>query len=137
MIEANEQAYFDAFVARPESVAVYDALTNEQFMDVLNADTSGALSQSERDALVAELNGGNITRARALRSVLEDPTFVDSEFRRAFVLMQHFGYLRRDPDAVGFNFWLTKLNAFGGDFRSAEMVEAFPSSDEYRKRFGR
>ncbi|HEY0171893.1 MAG TPA: DUF4394 domain-containing protein [Pyrinomonadaceae bacterium] len=136
VIEANKQAYFDAFVARPEFVTVYGALTNEQFVDALNANTSGALSQPERDALVAELNGGTLTRAQALRSALEDPTFVDGEFRRAFVLMQYFGYLRRDPDADGFNFWLKKLDAFGGDFRRAEMVKAFISSEEYRKRFG-
>jgi|GEM_PF-3610909 len=44
--------------------------------------------------------------------------------------------LRRDPDADGFNFWLTKLNEFGGDFRQAEMVKAFLVSAEYRQRFG-
>jgi hypothetical protein len=137
VLEANRQAYFEAFAARPEFATVYGPLGNEQFVDALNANTGGALSQSERDALVAALNGGTKTRAQALRSVVEDSTFVGSEFRRAFVLMQYFGYLRRDPDAAGFNFWLTKLNDFGGDFRKAEMVKAFISSDEYRSRFAR
>ena len=50
--------------------------------------------------------------------------------------MQYFGYLRRDPDDVGFQFWLRKLEGFGGDWRAAEMVKAFISSTEYRKRFG-
>jgi hypothetical protein len=56
--------------------------------------------------------------------------------------MEYFGYLRRNPnespdaDFSGFNFWLNKLNAFGGDFKKAEMVKAFISSSEYRKRFG-
>jgi hypothetical protein len=56
--------------------------------------------------------------------------------------MQYFGYLRRAPDAVpdadfrGWKFWLDKLNQFNGNFVSAEMVKAFISSDEYRKRFG-
>jgi hypothetical protein len=60
----------------------------------------------------------------------------------AFVLMQYFDYLRRDPDASpdsdfkGYNFWLSKLDEFNGNFIAAEMVEAFISSDEYRKRFG-
>jgi len=49
--------------------------------------------------------------------------------------MQYFGYLRRDPDEPGFNFWLSKLDQFGGDFQKAEMVRAFISSDEYRFRF--
>jgi hypothetical protein len=41
---------------------------------------------------------------------------------RAFVLMQYFGYLRRNPDDApdgnfnGYNFWLNKLNVFGGDY---------------------
>ena len=58
------------------------------------------------------------------------------EFNRAFVLMEYFGYLRRDPDSSGFQFWLAKLNSFGGDFRRAEMVKAFITSTEYRQRFG-
>jgi len=58
------------------------------------------------------------------------------------VLMQYFGYLRRNPnDApdgnfVGYDFWLDKLNSFNGDFNRAEMVKAFLSSAEYRRRFG-
>ena len=64
------------------------------------------------------------------------------EFGAAFVLMQYFGYLQRDPnsgpdaDFSGYNFWLTKLSAFNGDYQSAEMVKAFLSSVEYRRRFG-
>jgi hypothetical protein len=45
--------------------------------------------------------------------------------------------MRREPDEVGYDFWLAKLEDFGGDFRRAEMVKAFIASDEYRKRFGR
>ncbi|MDT5294754.1 MAG: hypothetical protein QOJ76_1634, partial [Acidobacteriota bacterium] len=41
-----------------------------------------------------------------------------------------------DDSLAGYNFWLSKLNQFGGDFIKAEMVKAFISSDEYRKRFG-
>lgn len=50
--------------------------------------------------------------------------------------MQYFGYLRRDPDEPGYQFWLTKLNQFNGDFVQAEMIRAFISSIEYRERFG-
>ena len=52
-----------------------------------------------------------------------------------FVMMQYFGYLRRDPDASGYAFWLRKLNEFGGNFEQAEMVKAFLVSAEYRDRF--
>jgi hypothetical protein len=50
--------------------------------------------------------------------------------------MEYFGYLRRDWDTSGFNFWLNKLNAFNGSFVDAEMVKAFLLSSEYRQRFG-
>jgi hypothetical protein len=58
------------------------------------------------------------------------------EFNTAFVTMEYFGYLRRDPDTAGFNFWFGKLNSFGGNFIESEMVKAFLSSSEYRQRFG-
>jgi glucose/arabinose dehydrogenase len=88
------------------------------------------------DALVNGLDAGVLTHAQVLRIVSELPEFKDAEFRRAFVLMEYFGYLRRDPDAAGYNFWLNKLNAFNGDYIRAEMVKAFINSDEYRHRFG-
>ena len=58
------------------------------------------------------------------------------------MLMQYFGYLRRDPNArpnadfSGYNFWLDKLNHFNGNFVNAEMVKAFILSGEYKQRFG-
>jgi hypothetical protein len=81
-------------------------------------------------------------RARALRRIAENEVFTRREFNRAFVLMQYFGYLRRNPDAdpdsnfAGYDFWLSKLNQFGGDYLKAEMVKAFVLSREYRSRFG-
>ena len=105
---------------------------------------AGPFSQSERDQLVADLGSGTKTRAQVLRAVVEDADFVAAERNRAFVLMQYFGYLRRNPndppeanlDFGGYNFWLGKLNEFGGNFINAEMVKAFITSSEYRKRFG-
>ena len=85
----------------------------------------------------------NLTaRAQALRQVAESQNLYKAEFNRAFVLMQYFGYLRRDPnsgpdkDFGGYNFWLGKLNQFGGDYIKSEMVKAFIDSAEYRARFG-
>ncbi|HYW73308.1 MAG TPA: hypothetical protein VE961_19965, partial [Pyrinomonadaceae bacterium] len=83
-------------------------------------------------------------RSRALRDVAENSTLQQQEFNRAFVLMQYFGYLRRNPndapeatlDFQGYNFWLNKLNQFNGNFTAAEMVKAFLASSEYRHRFG-
>jgi hypothetical protein len=135
-LEANKVVYYNEFVARPEFIGVFGGLTNEQFVDALNSNAGGPLSTSDRNTLVAALNGATKTRAQALRSIVEDSDFIHSEFNRAFVLMQYFGYLRRDPDDAGFNFWLNKLNQFNGNFVEAEMVKAFITSSEYRERFG-
>ncbi|HXI61233.1 MAG TPA: hypothetical protein VNF70_00935, partial [Pyrinomonadaceae bacterium] len=81
-------------------------------------------------------------RADVLMKVAENQTLQQKEFNRAFVLMEYFGYLRRNPDDapdanfVGYNFWLNKLNQFNGDYIGAEMVKAFIASSEYRQRFG-
>ena len=88
------------------------------------------------------LNQGLISRAEALRLIVEDADYRAKEFNRAFVLMEYFGYLRRNPDDPpdnnlnGYNFWLNKLNEFNGNFVNADMVKAFIKSTEYRRRFG-
>ncbi|HEX6732885.1 MAG TPA: TIGR03118 family protein [Pyrinomonadaceae bacterium] len=89
-----------------------------------------------RDSLIAGLNGMTLTRAQVVRRVAEAEELKLREFNASFVLMEYFGYLRRDPDTAGFNFWLNKLNSFNGDFRAAELVRAFIESLEYRQRFG-
>ncbi|HZB45519.1 MAG TPA: DUF4394 domain-containing protein [Pyrinomonadaceae bacterium] len=143
-LEANKRAFVDEFAARAEFRALYPdiIMSNAEYVDALNANTGGSLSPAERDALVADLAAQRVNRAQALRIVADDEDFRRRESTRAFVLMQYFGYLRRNPndppdaDFAGYNFWLDKLNAFGGDFRRAEMVKAFINSIEYRQRFG-
>ena len=87
------------------------------------------------EAVIAFGSGGTAGRAAALRKVAESGSLTRAEFNPSFVLMEYFGYLRRDPDEAGYQFWLAKLNQFGGDFVRAEMVKAFLSADEYRARF--
>jgi hypothetical protein len=142
-LAANTLALLDDFVARPEFLSVYPAqLSPAEFVDKLNAQAGGPLSLSERDALVAGMNAGTETRASALRRVAEDADFKAAETNRAFVLMQYFGYLRRNPDDppdasfAGYDFWLSKLDEFHGNYAAAEMVKAFITSTEYRARFG-
>ena len=135
-LDANRRSYVEAFVARDAFGQKYPAeLTAAQYVDRLNAGSGGSLSQSERDALVAGLEAGTETRGTVLLKVGDDEDFRRREFRPAFVLMQYYGYLRRDPDEPGYDFWLAKLNQFGGDFARAEMVRAFLNSEEYRRRF--
>jgi uncharacterized protein (TIGR03118 family) len=136
-LAANKEAFFDEFVTRPEFVAKYPStLTNEQYVDNLLASAGLPITGSFRDALVLGLNNGDETRATVLRLVSEQPDLGTDNFNKAFVLMEYFGYLRRDADTSGFNFWLNKLNAFNGNFVDSEMVKAFITSSEYRQRFG-
>jgi hypothetical protein len=101
------------------------------------------LSPVERDQLVNDLVSGAKTQAQVLLAVADDPDLKNTEFKRAFVLMQYLGYLRRNPNDApepglnfdGYNFWLTKLDQFNGNFTDAEMVKAFITSTEYRQRF--
>ena len=76
-----------------------------------------------------------LTRAAVLRQVTENEGFLSAKRNEMFVMMEYFGYLRRDPDVDGYAFWLRKLNQFGGNFEQAEMVKAFIVSGEYRDRF--
>ena len=144
-LEANKQAYAAEFVTRPEFLLRYPASqTPAEFVDALNATAGNPLSQSERDEQVAALTtAGNTSAGRGavLARLVQDTDFRTAEFNRAFVLMEYFGYLRRNPnetpdaDFSGYDFWLGKLNEFNGNFVRAEMVRAFINSDEYRKRF--
>jgi hypothetical protein len=140
----NKQSFVAGFVQRSRFAAAYPAaMTPAQFVDGLNTNAGGVLSQFERDQLGNELGLGLKTRAQVLRAVAENQNLYNTEFNRAFVLMQYFGYLRRNPDDppdtdyTGYDFWLTKLNQFNGNYLNAEMIKAFISSIEYRSRFGR
>jgi len=122
-------------------------MTPAQFVDKLNQNAGNVLSTSDRATAIALFGGATDTtnttaRAQALRQLAENQNLVTAEFNRAFVLMQFFGYLRRNPndlpdaDYTGYDFWLTKLNQFNGNYNAAEMVKAFIVSTEYRSRFG-
>jgi len=141
----NKNAFALAFVQRPAFVAAFpNTMTAQQFVDKLDANAWSVLSTTDKSNLVAVLGGtpsDPTKRASVLRSVAENANLTSLDFNKAFVLMQYFGYLRRDPDAApdtnfdGFNFWLGKLNQFNGDFVQAEMVRAFIVSGEYLNRF--
>jgi hypothetical protein len=143
VLEANTVDFINRFVTRPEFLANYPtSLTAAQYVDKLNSQSGSLLTGGQRDALVNGLTNGTETRASVLRKIAENPAFVTAETSRAFVLMQYFGYLRRNPDDTpntdfsGYDFWLSKLNQFNGDYKAAEMVKAFITSAEFRNRFG-
>jgi hypothetical protein len=143
-LEANKQAFALRWVVRPEFLAEHpESQSAGDYVDSLFRNAGAQASAAERAAALAAFGaGGAQGRAAALRSVVESRSVFDRQFNQAFVLMQYFGYLRRDPDAApdtdfrGYQFWLDKLNEFGGDYIRAEMVKAFITSLEYQQRFG-
>lgn len=146
ILEANKQAYALGFVQRTDFLAAFPiSMTADQFVSKLDTNAGNVLSPTEKANLVALLGAtpsDPTKRSQVLRMVAEDNDLFNGEFNKAFVLMQYFGYLRRSPNDApdtnfdGFNFWLGKLNSFGGNFINAEMVKSFLLSTEYRNRFG-
>jgi hypothetical protein len=148
-LDANRTAFLNDFVTRAEFVGLYPTTdTPTQYVDklYLHAAVTPGSAQERTDA-IAEFGSASTAsdagaRGRALARILQNAAFRAREINRAFVQVEYFGYLRRNPNDPpdnnfnGYNFWVTKLNAFNGDFFAAEMVKAFLASDEYRKRFG-
>jgi subtilisin-like proprotein convertase family protein len=133
ILDANKRAFVDEWVKRPAFKAVYDGLSNAAFVDNLLANSAGF--NGDRGALVGGLNSGSLTRAAVLRQIAENDGFASAKRNAVFVMMEYFGYLRRDPDENGYQFWLNKLNQHNGNFEEAEMVKSFIVSGEYRNRF--
>lgn len=134
-LEDNKAAFINAWVERSAFRAAYDSLPNDGYVDQLIQHSGVNLAANDREALVVGLGNGTLSRAGVLRRIVEDQTFGRAKRNEAFVMMQYFGYLWRDPDESGYQFWLRKLNEFNGNFEQAEMVRAFLSSVEYRERF--
>ena len=147
VLENNKRAFTSEFVQRSRFVNQFSvAMTPAQFVDALFLNSGVTPSTAERSAAINEFAGAATSadlgaRGRALRDVAENATLQQRECNRAFVLLQYFGYLRRNPndpqdsDYTGYDFWLNKLNRFNGNFVDAEMVKAFITSIEYRQRF--
>jgi hypothetical protein len=147
VLENNKQNFVKQFVERSRFVAAFPtSMTPAEFVDRLDQNAGRVLSPSEIGTAVALFGGAADTanttaRAQALRQVSENRNLYQAEKNRAFVLMQYFGYFRRNPnegqdsDYSGYEFWLNKLDSFNGNFVEAEMVKAFLTSTEYRNRF--
>ncbi|MDT5270064.1 MAG: hypothetical protein QOH49_2250 [Acidobacteriota bacterium] len=140
-LAANKQAAAESWVARADFQQRFGSLSNAQYVDALFTNAGVLATDAERNALVQGLNSGAETRATVLRKVADNAEFRRREQNPAFVLMQYFGYLHRNPDEgadsdlSGFNFWRQKLDDNRGDFHKAEMVRAFIEANEYRNRF--
>jgi hypothetical protein len=158
-LDANRQAYLQDFVSRSEFTSkpsFAQGVAAGTYVDALFANSGVTPATAERNAAISAYGSGDTTgRANALKSVIESGSVFNKLYNDSFVLMQYFGYLRRNPDSLpdtdftGYDFWLGKLNGVSQtneDMRDdtqaqhraerAEMVRAFIESTEYRQRFG-
>jgi len=141
-LEQNKQAFALSWVERSEFLSEHpNTQTAAEYVDSLFHNNGVTPTSAERTAALAAFGSGDKAgRAAALRSVAQSQSVFNRQYNSAFVLMQYFGYLRRNPDDApdgnfdGYQFWLDKLNQFG-NFVDAEMVKAFLASSEYQHRF--
>jgi hypothetical protein len=157
LLAANRQAYLEEFVSRTQFVAAFPQNTPAQtYVDTLFANAGVTPTLTQRQAAINAYGAGDtLGRAAALKSVADSDPVFDAHYNSAFVLMQYFGYLRRNPDDApdndfsGYDFWLAKMNQFSvpgenvrddsvalSRVRRAEMIKSFLVSSEYRLRFG-
>ena len=129
---ASKQAYTDAWLQRPEFKSRYDNLSNTAYVNTLEANAE--VTVSNKQTLIDALNGGQMNRGQVLRNIVESQAVADRFFNRAFVSMQYFGYLRRDPDTIGFQNWLDTINADPSNYPSHDFW--FPILDRISSTFG-
>jgi hypothetical protein len=139
-LETSKAAFAEAFVQRAEFAQKYAAnQTADSFVDALlqTARDAGADLAGERAALLSRYHQGgslNASRALVIRDLADNAAFTQATYNQSFVLFEYFGYLRRDPDARGYAFWLNVLNnGDSGNYRG--MVCSFITSAEYQRRF--
>ena len=128
-LEAAKMQFAIDFTNRPVFAARYAGLSNAAYVDALTATAQVGLAN--RQTIIDALDNGAINRAQALRIIVESSEVYQQYYNQAFVVMEYFGYLRRDPDAL-YTDWINVLNQ-SGDAR--HMVEGFVNSIEYRNRF--
>ena len=157
-LAAQRTAFAERLVERAEFGTHFpDGMTAGAFADKLFANVGATPAPAEREAVVAAYGVGNAQgRAAALMASLDTGAVYNRLYNSGFVLVEYFGFLRRDPedppdsDLSGFDFWLGKMDSFTlagedarlerdafGRIKRAEMIRAFIVADEYRKRFGK
>ncbi|HZG51592.1 MAG TPA: carboxypeptidase regulatory-like domain-containing protein, partial [Pyrinomonadaceae bacterium] len=139
------------FTNRSEFKELYDALDNAAFVNALlgryqlqritttdpanpEGETKVVLTREDLINRLAASGALSLTRAQTLRALVESDEVGAAEYNRAFVAMQYYGYLRRTPEADGYQSWLKVINQDPNNVRL--MVNGFMNSDEYRLRFG-
>ncbi|HEV7858019.1 MAG TPA: carboxypeptidase regulatory-like domain-containing protein [Pyrinomonadaceae bacterium] len=140
-LEMTRERFLEQFVERPEFVQKYGAAnTAESYVDALLAtvrQSSGVDLSGDRSTLIDKYNlirDEKEKRPEVLKDVIEAASFKQAVYNPSFVLMEYFGYLKRDPEKPGYDFWLNVLNnKEPQNYRG--MVCSFITSSEYQLRF--
>ncbi|HEX8127745.1 MAG TPA: Calx-beta domain-containing protein [Pyrinomonadaceae bacterium] len=136
-IDASKDAFAQAWMQRADFRAAYFSTggADSDYVSRLIANTGATLTGNvTRATLEADLRENRRTHAGVLRAIVDHPNVEAALYNEAFVTMQYFGYLKRDPEEEGFQNWMRVINR-GDGYRV--MVHGFVNSVEYRARFGR
>ena len=134
--EQAKQAFVAEFMTRPQFANIYDGLSNNDYVQRL-FDTAGVTQVTVSGAVhtaatMQQAMAVGKSRAQVLREIVESPEIDAKFYTQAFVVMQYFGYLRRDPDSLYLD-WIETMNSNPSNYR--QMVHGFVNSIEYRSRF--
>lgn len=135
-LEQGKLDFANIFAQRTEFTSRYPlTLNGPDFVDAILATVQqGAgvtFTPSERQQFINDVNIGG--RGLMLKNLGDNAALQLELFDRSFVLMQYFGYLRRDPEPEGYDFWLGILKTQPQNING--MVCAFITSQEYQQRF--
>jgi hypothetical protein len=128
--EAARAAFIQEFMSRQEFMNLYNgAQAGQTFVDALIE--KSVVIPGSRQQLIDNYQA--VGRGGTLKAFLETPEVQDAFRDRAFVTMLYSGFLRRDAETGGFDFWMQKLNETNHDDRF--LLGGFLQSDEYHFRF--
>jgi hypothetical protein len=145
LTETKKAQLAEAWMLRPEIQAKYGSKTNAEFVQLLLS-TAG-VTNSNQAQYVADLNAGTKTRGQVLRLIAESAEVNAKFYKNAFVTMEYFGFLRRDPEVCvgspnpsqcGYIFHNDRFNFIQGttqDYLENTIVRGFIESPEYSGRF--
>lgn len=132
--EAAKVVYANAFVQRSDFLALFpNSDSNSTYVNKLETNAGVTLASSFKQSQIDGLNGGTLTRAQVFRNIVERDEVFQKYLIPSFVDMEYKGYVRRDPDPIGYNNWIDTLTANPSDYR--HMIFGFIYSTEYRNRF--
>jgi hypothetical protein len=132
-LTTNFREFANHWIQRQAFHEVYDALTNEEYIDRLYANAGLDPNAAECAALKTELSARHETRAGVLLRIVDNPSFVNREQNRSLVLLHYFGYLQRNPDDPpdhnldGMLFWIEDIER---SHDRAKLARAFRESGE-------